>query len=141
MYDIIKQVIISKEYSLPDMIKKIDTIWIQGDITEEQKNELKTLATENAPHDTGNTELLKRILDRVDVLEKEVAILKNDGVEPVSPIEEYPEWIPYDGIHADRYMKDAKVKHNEKKYISLVDYNTWEPGVIGTETVWQLVEE
>ena len=40
MYEIFKNVINSKRYNLDDMLKKIDTFWVQGDITEEQKNEL-----------------------------------------------------------------------------------------------------
>lgn len=44
MYEIVKNVIESKRYELNDMIKKIDTLWIQGDLTEEQKNELTELA-------------------------------------------------------------------------------------------------
>lgn len=140
MYEIIKSVIEAGVYDLPDMIKKIDTIWVQGDITETQKNELKALATKNAPRDEDGNELLKRVIERVEALEEDVSILKNGGTEPEPPKDEYVEWIPYDGIHSGRYMKDAKVTRNGKKYISLVDNNVWEPGMPGTETVWQLVE-
>lgn len=140
MYEIIKSVIESGVYDLPDMIKKIDTIWVQGDITEAQKNELKALATKNAtPNEEGN-ELLKRVIKRVEVLEEKVKVLENGGTEPEPPQEECPQWTPYDGVNPGKYMKDAKVTHNGKKYISLVDNNVWEPGVQGTETVWQLVE-
>lgn len=62
------------------------------------------------------------------------------GTEPEPPQEEYPQWIPYDGVNPGRYMKDAKVTHRDVKYISLVDNNVWEPGVFGTETVWKVVE-
>ena len=48
MYEIFKNVINSKRYNLDDMLKKIDTLWVQGDITEEQKNELVTFAQANA---------------------------------------------------------------------------------------------
>ena len=41
MYEIFKNVINSKRYNLDDMLKKIDTLWVQGDITEEQKKELE----------------------------------------------------------------------------------------------------
>lgn len=140
MYDIIKSVIDSGSYSLADMIKKIDTIWIQGDITEDQKNELKDLATSNAPREEDDNELLKRVVERLDVLERDVAILKNGGTEPEPPSDEYPQWIPYDGVNPGRYMKDAKVTHRDLRYISLVDNNIWEPGVFGTETVWQEVK-
>ena len=43
MYEIVKNVIMSKRYELNDMLKKIDTLWVQGDITEEQKKEKSSL--------------------------------------------------------------------------------------------------
>lgn len=39
------------------------------------------------------------------------------------------------------YAKGNKVTHNDKTWESLVDNNTWEPGVIGTETLWKEVVE
>lgn len=140
MYEIIKSVIESGRYDLPDMIKKIDTIWIQGDISEDEKNELKALATKNATPNEDENELLRRVVERVEVLEEKVKVLENGGTEPEPPQEEYTQWIPYDGVNPGRYMKDAKVTHRDVKYVSLVDNNVWEPGVFGTETVWKVVE-
>ena len=34
------------------------------------------------------------------------------------------------------YMKGDKVTHNGKTWESLVDYNIWQPGEVGTETLW-----
>ena len=48
MYDIIKSVIESKRYELTNMLTKIDTIWVQGDLTDEQRTELIALAQQNA---------------------------------------------------------------------------------------------
>lgn len=141
MYEIIKSVIDSGKYYLTHMLKKIDTIWIQGDITDEQKEELKTLATANAPRDEENSELLKRLVERVETLEEKVATLENGGTKPEPPTDEYPEWTAYDGVNAGKYMTGAKVTHLDKKYVSLVDNNIWEPGVFGTETVWKEVTE
>lgn len=45
-------------------------------------------------------------------------------------LEEYPEWKQPTGSH-DAYSKNDKVSHNEKKWISDVDANVWEPGVYG----------
>lgn len=45
-------------------------------------------------------------------------------------IEEWPEWKQPTGS-TDAYMAGAKVTHNEKHWISNVDYNSWEPGVYG----------
>lgn len=47
-----------------------------------------------------------------------------------NPAEEWPEWIQPVGS-TDSYVKDAKVSHNEKHWISDVDNNVWEPGVYG----------
>ena len=45
-------------------------------------------------------------------------------------IEEFPEWTQPAGSH-DAYMKDDKVSHLEKHWISIIDNNVWEPGVYG----------
>lgn len=37
------------------------------------------------------------------------------------------------------YMKGDKVTHNGKTWESLIDNNTWEPGVVGTESLWKEV--
>ena len=46
------------------------------------------------------------------------------------PTEEYPEWSQPLGAH-DAYAQGAKVSHNDKKWISDIDNNVWEPGVYG----------
>ena len=61
MYEIFKNVIESKRYSLDDMLKKIDTLWVQGDITEEQRKELVTLAQTNADPSQSNAPLQKQM--------------------------------------------------------------------------------
>lgn len=62
MYDIIKNVILSGRYELSDMLKKIDTIWLQGDIQEEERTELVALAQEKA--DTAQSiEVLQKLED------------------------------------------------------------------------------
>ena len=46
---------------------------------------------------------------------------------------EYPEWIQPESTNP--YMKGDKVSHNEKRWISNVDNNVWEPGVYGWDEV------
>ena len=38
------------------------------------------------------------------------------------------------------YMKGDKVTHIGKTWESLVDNNVWEPGAVGTESLWKEVE-
>ena len=51
-----------------------------------------------------------------------------------NPAEEWPEWRQPVGS-ADAYALGAKVSHNDKHWISIVDNNVWEPGVYGWDEV------
>ena len=46
------------------------------------------------------------------------------------PREEYPKWVQPIGAH-DAYPKGAKVSHSDKRWVSDVESNIWEPGVYG----------
>ena len=48
MYDVIKNVIMSKRYELLELLNKIDVLWVQGDLTEGQRLELIALAQKYA---------------------------------------------------------------------------------------------
>ena len=48
-------------------------------------------------------------------------------------VEIYP-WEQPDSTNG--YMKGDKVTHNGKVWESLVDNNVWQPGAVGTETLW-----
>ena len=47
---------------------------------------------------------------------------------------EFPDWIQPQGS-ADAYKTGDKVTHNNKHWISTVDYNVWEPGIYGWNEV------
>lgn len=135
MYDVIKNVIESGRYELTDMLKKIDTIWLQGGITEEQKTELVQLARENAEPEhsyaplqnqidtiyVNMTEMGKTILDLV----KRVSTLEKNPVEP-EPQEEYPPYKQPTGAH-DAYSTGDKITFNGKKYVCKMDGCVWSP--------------
>ena len=61
MYDIIKNVITSGSYELTDILKKIDTIWLQGALTEEQHKELVELARSSADPENSYAPIQKQI--------------------------------------------------------------------------------
>lgn len=48
-----------------------------------------------------------------------------------------PEWEQPNSTNG--YMMGDKVTHNGKMYLSLVNNNVWEPGAVGSETVWEEV--
>ena len=158
MYEIVKNVINSKRYNLDDMLKKIDTFWVQGDITEEQKKELVTLAQTNADPTQSNAPLQKQIeaiakqqnelKDTVTTLSATVQKIKetveSGGTvvpEPEPPVvEEYPAWESYNGIPPVKWQKGSKCNHNGFNWESMVDNNVWEPGAFGVgEEIWRKV--
>ena len=47
---------------------------------------------------------------------------------------EIGEWVQPDSTNP--YMKGDRVTHNGKVWESLVDNNVWEPGAVGTESLW-----
>lgn len=51
-----------------------------------------------------------------------------------NPAEEFPEWIQPVGA-TDAYPIGAKVSHNGKHWISIVENNVWMPGVYGWDEV------
>ena len=50
-------------------------------------------------------------------------------------VEEWPEWVQPTGAQ-DAYNSGDKVSHNNKHWVSKIDANVWEPGGVGTESLW-----
>lgn len=144
MYDIIKNVIENKDYELVDMLYKINKMYIESVITEEQKDELDNLARTNANAENSYAPLQEQI----DKAFKEIDILKTtveanavgmsalkEAVEklggklenPVEePVEEYPEYVQPTGAH-DAYNIGDKITYNGKKYICQINGCVWTP--------------
>lgn len=57
----------------------------------------------------------------------------------VRPEGEILEWEPAQPGVNEPYKKGDKVTHNGKTWESLVDNNVWEPGAVGSETLWKEV--
>lgn len=122
MYKTIKDVIVSGRFELSELLKKIDTFWLQGDITDTEREELVNLAREKANPSDSYAPLQKQIdraFEEIEKLKKDVEILKNDGVEPEPPTEdEYPEYVQPTGGH-DAYHKDDKITFEGERYICI----------------------
>lgn len=85
MYDVIKDVINTRRYVLADMLHKIDTLWAQGDIDDDQRTELIVLAQSNA----DMTQEVN-VLAKLEELEKHVRALESGSTEPG---EAYPDYV------------------------------------------------
>ena len=108
MYEIIKNVIQSGRYELTDILAKIDTLWVQSSLTDDERTELMNLARSGADPAQG-VDVLAKLSD----LDKRLKVLENAGTTDPEPGEEYPEYIP-----GKWYYKDDKITYNNgSKYI------------------------
>lgn len=103
MQKIIEKVIESKNFELSDMLKKIDTLWVQGSIDDAMRKILSDKARNNA-----TLEKSFDILAKLEELDKRVKALENSQV-PTEPTESYEEYVVgkwyYNG---NRVMFDGK---------------------------------
>lgn len=104
MFEIIKNVISEKQFELSDILKKINTVWVQGGISDEEKTELAGMAQDNADISNSIDVLLK-----LEELDRRVRALEGGGSEPS---EEYPDYAV-----GKWYYGGDKVSFDGKRYV------------------------
>lgn len=96
MYEMIKSIIISGDFKVTDITNKIDVLWVNGDLTDEQRTELRQMITSHLNPGTEapeEAERYKRLEDRVAILEEEMKKLKGEP-EPEPGEITVPAWEP-----------------------------------------------
>lgn len=134
MFEIIKSVIKNKSFELKDILYKINKMYIESAITEEEKAQLDELARENAVAENSYAPLQEQIDNansRMDELEARIVTLEKaesgEDTEPEEPVEdEYPEFVQPTGAH-DCYNTGMKTTFNGEKYICKIDGCVWDP--------------
>lgn len=108
MQNIIDKVIESKNFELSDMLKKIDTLWVQGSINEETKKRLADKARNNA-----NVQNSFDIVAKLEELDKRIKALEEAGTntETEEPTESYEEYTV-----GKWYYNGNKVSFDGKNY-------------------------
>lgn len=123
MYNIIKTVIESGSFELTDIIRKIDSVWFEGKITDEEKAELVEMAQGKA-NPQHSMDLYAKVADldkRVKILEAQKSSEAEEGTEKV----EYPEHVP-----GTWYYNGSKCSEKGKKYVCIAPVGqvcTWSP--------------
>jgi hypothetical protein len=110
MNDIIKNVIKSKRYDLGELLTKIDTLWVQGSITEEQRLQLISDAQNNAMAE-NSIDVLKSLYElnrRVTELEKQLEELKEEENSD-TPTEEETETPTYPPYEAGKWYQNGDI--------------------------------
>lgn len=146
MYEIIKNVITSGQYELTDMLKKIDTIWLQGALNDTQRAEIIELARSRAdPEQSYDIQKqLETIFSNLSemgqvILELTDRVTKLEGGSVTPPVvDEYPQFVQPTGAH-DAYNTGDKMTYTDgKRYICQMDNCVWGPDAYPAG--WKLVE-
>lgn len=141
MFEIIKNVIESRDYELVDMLYKINKMYIESNITEEQKQKLDELARTNAVSENSYASVQEQInsfYEKLDSIEARVAKLEEtEGPTKPEPEKEYPEYVQPQGAH-DAYKIGDKISYKGKKYICQMNGCVWTPD--DYPKAWQEVE-
>lgn len=153
MYEIIKNIIENGIFRVNDLTNKIDTLWAESKLTDEERSQLVQMMAEHlnpASEAPELKELYERLSNKVADLEESITdlsgrvkALEAGGSLPVDPEPEpgitIPAWEPWDGI-SDKYQYGAVVQHNGKYWQDVLVgmQNTWEPGSAGVdERYWK----
>ena len=119
MYQIIKNVIERGGYDLTVILQKIKTLWANGNITDEQYDELLGLAR-NGAQLKDSIDIIARLND----LESRVRALESN-TQTETPTEEYPEFVV-----GKWYYNGDKCSFSGKNYICTAPTGTvcvWSP--------------
>ena len=153
MYEIIKAAIEPGAFVVSDITQKINTLWVESKLTDEERQELSEMMIDYINPSTQAPELkelylqlrvgLGAVEEEMCTLKAEVAELKGIGETEPGPGPEtaIPKWKPWDGISTD-YQTGAVVKHKGKYYKNVLEgmQNTWEPGSAGVdERYWKKI--
>ena len=140
MYNIIKNEIKSGR-KMTEVKRLTDIAMNAGAITEAQYNELRREAEAAANPDENQPELRAMVIAleaRVKALEEKAGT----SAAPEQPEEgaeasAYPAWEPWNGYEY-KYNGGEIVTHKGEIWKNNLEGkpNTWEPGTVGTETLW-----
>ena len=137
MYNVVQNVIASKRYELKDILSKIDTLWVQGSITEEQRLSLITDAQNNAKAENSID-----ILNKLYELERRVTALEDASANNEST-EDEAETITYPEYESGKwYYNGDIVEFDGQNYKCVAPIDTvcvWSP--LEYPAYWELIVE
>lgn len=141
MYSVIKDVLNKESYELVDILNKINKLWVENNLTEEERDELVNLARSNAIPDNSyadNATQIANLFEYYQQLDSRVTALENNSgtIEPIEP-EEWLTYIQPTGAY-NAYKAGDKVMFQSKKYICQMDNCVWDP--LTYPSAWELVE-
>lgn len=139
MFEVVKNVIQSGSFELAGILSKIDTLWIQGSLTESERQELIGMARGKA----DPAQSFAPLQTQIDALALRVKALEEaaGAADPEVPVEEWPAFVTPTGAH-DAYHNGDRVTYNSIRYICIAPEGVavvWSPDVY--PGYWEVLTE
>ena len=147
MKTILENVIRNNGMPLSKVAERIETMYLNGRIDAEERDELTELMHSKASPDNEKgdyKEMYEALAVKYNELEARVKALEalhGEGGTTSGEAGAYPEWVKWDGVSAG-YAYGAIVTHNGKVWQNMLEGmgNVWEPGAQGVdERYWKEV--
>lgn len=133
MFETFQTLINAGGYDLADLTERIKTMYVMGELTEDEMKQLLEQAQTNAKPDDSYAPLadrVKAIEEWETTIEERLSKLESgsstDSGEPEKPGDEWSEYKQPTGAH-DAYHVGDKITYNGKHYTCVLDGCVWSP--------------
>lgn len=132
MKSIFNSVIKQGGYDLASLLKKIDRYHIEGKLSDEEKEELYTLARKAPEAQLDYPSEIQNLWAAIRELQGKIS-----GDTETTPTDEWPEYVHPTGAH-DAHHTGDQVTFNGQHYRCLMDNCAWSPDEL--PSAWEIVE-
>lgn len=144
MYEIFRNVIENGLFKVNDLTDKINTIWIDGGLSQEERDHLLRSmidhlnpATEAPELEQKIEKISKQVIDiQISIQSLILRVTALEGGDPEEPQipGKIPLWEAWDGV-SSQYQYGSVVMHSEKYYVDALKnlQNVWESGTSGID--------
>lgn len=135
MFEIFQTIINAGGYDLADLTQRIKTMYVMGELAEEEMRQLLEQAQTDAKPDEAYAPLpdrVKAIEEWETTVEERLNKLEADSPTepggPEKPADKWPEYKQPTGAH-DAYHVGDKITYNGKHYTCIYDGCVWTPDI------------
>nr|UWI39313.1 MAG: hypothetical protein [Bacteriophage sp.] len=133
MFETFQTIINAGGYDLADLTQRIKTMYVMGELTEDEMKQLLEQAQDNAKPDESYAPLadrVKAIEEWETTIEERLSKLESgsstDPGDPEDPADEWPEYKQPTGAH-DAFHVGDKITYTGKQYTYIYDGCVWTP--------------
>lgn len=135
MFETFQTIINAGGYDLADLTQRVKTMYVMGELAEEEMKRLLEQAQANAKPDESYAPLadrVKAVEEWETTIEERLGKLESgsstDAGEPGKPGDEWPEYRQPTGAH-DAYRVGDEITYDGKRYTCVYDGCVWPPDI------------